>query len=706
VIDEVTFAVRARRAPQDHEIEIDVRATGLNFRDALNALGMLPGTLHRIGGECAGVVVRAGTASGFSPGERVMAFCPGQSGSFVTVAAAQVERKPERLSFAQAAALPVVTMTALYALERVAEVQRGERVLIHAAAGGLGLAATQLALAKGAIVFATAGSPEKRDYVRALGVEHVMDSRKPGFADEIAARTEDRGVDVVLNSLGGAFIAEGMRALAPGGRFVEVGKRDVLTADEARALRPDVAYTLFDLGEEAQADATLIPALFAQVRAMIDDGTLQPLPVNAEPYANARVALADLARARRIGKVVLVHGTHGAGAPPIRADATYAITGGFGALGLKAAAWLAGRGATSLVIIGRHEPDDAQPALEALRAGGVDVRTIIADCTDANAMRALAACLPSEQPLRGVVHCAGTLADATLLEQTADAFVTVAAPKVAGALAVHQAAAAHDLELFVLFSSAAATLGSAGQANYAAANAALDEVARTLRARGFAALSVAWGPWAGGGMAESEHVRRRLEELVPFDAASGFAAVEAALAEGVGDPVALQVRAWDRFLALRGAAGRDPFFAALRGARDGTTATGDAPGFGTTLAALEPAARRRALLDHLQLQAAHILGVREGERIDERIPLHDRGLDSLMSVELRNALGKSLGIKLSPTLAFDYPTLAEIADHVLGRMFEETAPPADPKSEVETIAELSDAEAEALLIRELEGADV
>ncbi|HZX69000.1 MAG TPA: type I polyketide synthase, partial [Candidatus Elarobacter sp.] len=705
VIDEVAFAVRARRAPQAHEVEIDVRATGLNFRDALNALGMLPGTLHKIGGECAGVVVRAGTASGFSPGERVMAFCPGESGSFVTVAAAQVERKPERLSYAQAAALPVVTMTALYALERVAKLKRGERVLIHAAAGGLGLAAVQLALGRGAIVFATAGSPEKRDYVRALGVEHVMDSRKPGFADEIAARTAGRGVDVVLNSLGGAFIAEGLRSLARGGRFVEVGKRDVLTPDEARALRPDVAYTLFDLGEEAQADASLIPALFAQLRAMIDDGTLQPLPVNAEPYANARVALADLARARRIGKVVLVHGAHGEGAPPIRADASYAITGGFGALGLQAAAWLADRGATSLVIVGRHERDDAQPALQALRAGGVDVRAVVADCTDPLAMRALAASLPEAQPLRGVVHCAGALADATLLEQAPDAFVTVGAPKVAGALAVHQAAAAHDLELFVLFSSAAATLGSAGQANYAAANAALGEVGRILRARGFAALSVAWGPWAGGGMAASEHVRRRLEELVPFDAASAFATVEVSLADGLGDPVALQVRSWDRFLALRGVAGRDPFFAALRSARN-AAAPGDAPSFGATLATAEPAARRRLLLDHLQAQAGQILGVRAGERIDEQMALHDRGLDSLMSVELRNALGRSLGVKLSPTLAFDYPTLAEIADHVLGRMFEETAVPADLVSEVETIAALSDAEAEALLLRELEGADV
>jgi len=705
VIDEVAFAVRARRAPQAHEVEIDVRATGLNFRDALNALGMLPGTLHKIGGECAGVVVRAGTASGYSPGERVMAFCPGQSGSFVAVAAAHVERKPERLSFAQAAALPVVTMTALYALERVANLQRGERVLIHAAAGGLGLAAVQLALGKGAIVFATAGSPEKRGFVRALGVEHVMDSRKPGFADEIAEHTGGRGVDVVLNSLSRAFIAEGLRSLARGGRFVEVGKRDVLTADEARALRPDVVYTLFDLGEEAQTDATLIPALFAQVRAMVDDGTLQPLPVNAEPYANARAALADLARARRIGKVVLVHGMHGEGAPPIRADASYAITGGFGALGLKAAAWLADRGATSLVIVGRHEHDDSQVALQSLRAAGVAVRAVVADSTDPIAMRALGASLPDAQPLRGVVHCAGTLADATLLEQTPDAFVTVAAPKVAGALAVHQAAAENDLELFVLFSSAAAALGSAGQANYAAANAALDEVARILRARGFAALSVAWGPWAGGGMAESEQVRRRLEELVPFDATSGFAAVEAALAEGLGDPVALQVRSWDRFLALRGAAGREPFFGGLRSARNGA-APSDVPNFGATLVAAEPAARRRLLLDHLQAQAAQILGVRAGERIDEQIALHDRGLDSLMSVELRNALGGSLGVKLSPTLAFDYPTLAEIADHVLGRMFEETAAPADLNDDVKTIAALSDAEAESLLIRELEGADV
>lgn len=452
LIDDVAFEVRERRAPAPDEIEIAVRATGLNFRDALNAMGMLPGYAQTIGGECAGVVARAGAAAGFAPGDAVMAFAPGQSGSFVTVRAADAVPKPAGLSFEQAAALPAVSMTAIYALERVARLQAGESVLIHAAAGGLGLAALHVARARGATVYATAGSEEKRAFVRALGAAHVMDSRSLGFAEQVLARTGGRGVDVVLNALSGAFIAEGFAALALGGRFVEVGKRGVLSADEARALRPDVAYTVFDLGEQAQRDPQLVPKLLAQTVRMIERHEFPPLPVTAYAFADARTALSDLAHARRIGKIVV---THGAQATP-----------------------------------GRGE--------------------------------------------RG-----GAAASATLATEL---------------------------------------------------NAA------------------------------------------------------------------------------------------------------DAP------------ARRRLLLEHLRRQAALVLGLDAAITIDELRPLHELGLDSLKSVELRNVLAKVLQLRLSPTMAFDYPSLGQLTDHLLGRMFGAPVPVAAP-SETDAIVALSETEAEALLLLELQGAN-
>ena len=699
VLDDVAFAVRPRRAPAPHEIEVAVRANGLNFRDALQALAMLPGTSPTLGFECAGVVVRAGAASGFAPGDAVMAYCPGECASYVTVSARHAVAKPHAVSFAQAAALPIVTMTALYALERVARLRPGQTILIHAAAGGLGLAAVQLALATGATVFATAGSARKRDAVRAMGVEHVMDSRGAGFGATIAERTNGRGVDVVLNSLTGDRLVEGLRAVASGGCFIEVGKRDVLDAGEAHALRPDVTYARFELGEEGLRDDTLVPSLLARTRALVEAGALAPLPVTAYPFARASRALDDLAHARLIGKAVLAHDAHAAA---IDAGATYLVTGGFGALGTRTARWLARRGARAVVLAGPRERDDARATVAELRALGVDVRTAEADVADVRAMRALVASIAPERPLRGVVHCAGTLADGTLREQSRSAFETVATPKVAGTVALHHALRGHDLDFFVLFSSAAAVLGAAGQANYAAANAAMTAVARVRRAHGQPATPIAWGPWDGAGMASSDAARRRIDAVVPFDERTGFAALDAALASECAEPVALRVPSWARVASSRSA--HDRFLARLAG-EPAARAHEHAGTLIETLAAHGAENRRRLLSEHVERTAAAILGLPDGARIDDDVPLHDRGLDSLMSVELRNALVKSLGVSLSPTVALDYPTIPQLVDHVLARAFSSTTLAA-PADDATAIAALTDDEAEALLSLELEAADV
>jgi acyl transferase domain-containing protein/NADP-dependent 3-hydroxy acid dehydrogenase YdfG/acyl carrier protein len=705
LIDEIAFTRIARVAPAAHEVEIETRATGLNFRDALNALGMLGDASLRLGGECAGVVARVGEGSRFAPGDAVMAFCPGQSSSFVTVPDRDVVLKPPAVSFAEAAGLPIAVMTALYAFERVTALAPGESVLVHAGAGGVGLAAVQLALAKGTRVFATAGSQEKRDYLRAIGVELVLDSRSPGFGAALREHTHGRGVDVVLNSLSGPLITEGLNALAPGGRFIEIGKRNVLTPDEAHALRADVTYTIFDLGEEAARDRALIPALLAQTRELLVSGLLKPLPVHVAPYADARAAIKGLARARHIGKHVLLHrARHDALA--VRSDAAYLITGGLGAIGIRCAQWLAGRGAKHLILVGRRERAETDDIIAALRRSGTNVRIAIADCTDPVVLRACIGALPAGVSLRGVVHCAGELADATLLQQTPDRFALTAAAKVGGAVALHQACADHDLDLFVLFSSAAGILGSPGQANYAAANAVMDELARIRRARGLPAVTVQWGPWTGGGMASDETVRQRLDDFVPLDAAAGFGALQTILNAGLDEAAVLPVRAWDRFLSARGDAGRDPFFAEIAAAARNAETAPDAPAFGVLLAAQSASGRRRMLLENVHRAAVVVLGLSDGERIGEDVPLHDRGLDSLMSVELRNALAKSLALKLSPTLALDYPTVGAITDHLLIRLFGDANVSGAVVDDEAAIAALSEADAEELLLRELAGADV
>ncbi len=354
------------RAPAAGEVEIRVHATGLNFKDVLNTLGMYPGDAGPLGGECAGEVVSVGAGvSGVAVGERVAAIAPGAFRSYVTAPAELVVPLPTDMSYATGASIPIAFVTAAYTLLHLAKLQAGERVLIHAAAGGVGLAAVQLAQRAGAEVFATAGSAAKRAYLRELGVAHVLDSRTLAFAEEVKAATGGRGVDVVLNSLAGEFIPASLGLLAPGGRFLEIGKSGLLSAEEAAALGHDRRYFAVDWSVDAVENPQLIRSLLEDVMAAIAAGELTPLPLRQFAQEDAQAAFRYMAQARHTGKIVVMHDVASAeGDRPgrIRADFTYLITGGLRGLGLRVARWLAERGASSLALVGRSAPGAAEQA--------------------------------------------------------------------------------------------------------------------------------------------------------------------------------------------------------------------------------------------------------------------------------------------------------------------------------------------------------
>ena len=232
ILDEMTLRETDRREPGPGEVEIRVRAVGLNFRDVLIAMDLIPPLYQDsldVGFECVGEIVAVGAGvEGLEVGDSVVAFAPGCLGSYITADASFVMPRPARLSFEEAATLPIAFFTAHYALNHLGRLAEGERVLIHAAAGGVGQAALRIARRAGAEIFATAGSPEKREFLRSLGVQHVMDSRSLDFADEVMELTDGEGVDVVLNSLAGEFIPKSLSTLRPGGRFLEIGKVDFL----------------------------------------------------------------------------------------------------------------------------------------------------------------------------------------------------------------------------------------------------------------------------------------------------------------------------------------------------------------------------------------------------------------------------------------------------------------------------------------------
>uniref|UniRef100_UPI0003618D2F type I polyketide synthase n=1 Tax=Nocardiopsis lucentensis TaxID=53441 RepID=UPI0003618D2F len=495
--------------PGPGEVRVRVTASALNFIDVMKALGTYPdpsgGDLF--GGECAGRVTDVGEGvAGLEPGQRVVACVFGAIASHVTLSADHVRPVPDHIGDAEAATLPLVAMTAWYGLCDLARLEAGETVLIHSAAGGLGQAAVQVARSVGATVIATAGSEDKRRLLRESGIEHVFDSRDLSWADGVRAATGGRGVDVVLNSLSGAAIGLGMRVLAEDGRFVEVGKKDIYQGRslDLSEFRKGVSFAAVDLAGLMSRRPGRFAHLLDRVWDRVREGDLTPLPYTERPFAEAAEALRDMARGTHVGKIVLTDPDTVTSIAPeampdgrLRADGAYLITGGLGALGLSLAEHLADRGARHLTLVGRSRPDDrARERIAALGERGVRVSTASADVSDAAEVGKLLAGLREDgAPLCGVVHAAGVLDDATIATLTPEAAERVLAPKVDGARHLDALTADDPLDLFVLFSSAAALVGNVGQAAYAAANAYLDSLAVARRHRGLPALSVQWGPF-------------------------------------------------------------------------------------------------------------------------------------------------------------------------------------------------------------------
>jgi NADPH:quinone reductase-like Zn-dependent oxidoreductase/acyl carrier protein len=671
-LDDLSFQPRPRVAPAAHEVEVEIHAAGLNFRDVLNALGQYPGDAGLMGFEAVGIVAAVGSGvTGLQEGDEVVVMAaPGCIGSFHTVDARFVLPKPRGLTFEEAVTLPATFLTAWYALHVLGHIGSGDRILIHAAAGGVGLAAVQIARAAGAEVFATAGSEEKRAYLRSLGVEHVMSSRTLDFADEIAERTRGAGVSMVLNSLNGDFIPRSFDVLAPHGRFLEMGKIGVWDQERVRAHHPTAEYRPFDLAAVARVSPALILEMWNDVVTLAGEGTLKPLPATVFPMSDATEAFRYMAQARHIGKIVLSRAEEIRRREPlIRGNATYLITGGLGALGIAVAQWLGEKGARHIVLAGRRGPDArAEAAIATLRESGVEVLTAQANVAEREDVERLAARIRAFMPpLRGVIHAAGMLDDGMLRDQSWERFRRVMEPKAVGAWNLHQATRQDRLDLFVCFSSIAAIIGNLGQSNYAAANAFLDALAAARRKLGLAATSINWGPWAGAGMAASLGDERFTAQGIRFlDPAAALRALEVVLRDGLTQCAVADVD-WQRWAAHHDIDARGGLFAELvspttKSAPPSTSPKRDIAG---ELRDALPIERRNLLQRFLQSLAREVLGYGESEVIAADRPLGDQGFDSLMTVDMRNRLSKILGATLPASLLFDHPTIERVADYLL-----------------------------------------
>jgi NADPH:quinone reductase-like Zn-dependent oxidoreductase/acyl carrier protein len=587
-----------------------------------------------------------------------------------------------------------VFLTAHYAFTHLARLEKGERVLIHAGAGGVGMAAIQLAQRLGCEIFATAGSERKRALVASMGVTHVFSSRDTGFAEEIRKITGPRGLDVVLNALTGEILTESIALLRPGGRFLEMGKREILDADRLARSYPDVVYRAFDLSAVAAENPELGRGMLEDLLAGFAAGELTPLPRTIFAIEDAQAAFRFMSQARHIGKIVLsqsevVRREEARATGAIRSDGTYLVTGGLGALGLRIARWLAASGAGAVVLASRRAPSaEVLASIEDLR-GASAVEAVTCDIGDRDAVaRTVAHIHDALPPLRGIIHAAGLLDDGIAGEQDAGRFEKVLWPKVAGTWNLHQATERLDLDFFVCFSSIASLLGNAGQSNYASANAFMDGFARFRRGSGLCGMSINWGPWADEGMA-SGAVAQKLEAqgvrlLDPETCIEvlGHLLVERPVQAGVMDID------WRAYCARHGIDAASGFYSRLGlGASPGaakavTVQDASAETLKQLADALE-AQRPKLMLNMLQRMAKGILGYGDSETLESDRPLSDQGFDSLMSVELRNRMSKAFDKPLAASLLFDHPTLDKLGAYMLGevlRLGPAPEPQADPSS--------------------------
>ncbi len=663
-----------------HDVRVAVEATGLNFWDVFRSLGFIQeGDLGR---EMCGHVVDIGSeVSSVSIGDRVVGLGFGAFGPEMTTREELVAPAPARMSASDLATIPTAYVSAALSYE-YSGLKAGDRVLVHAGAGGVGLAAIQLAQATGAEVFATASAP-KQSYLRSLGVEHVFDSRQTTFGQEILEATNGVGVDVVLNSLTSeGFIDASLSCLAHDGRFVELAARDILSKEEMAAVRPDVAYDILDMDSLKKTDPAWVGKVLRGVMARLAAGEVNPLTHSRWPLAEAGAALDFMRSARHTGKIVLTP-------PPLmqgrlRHDRTYLVAGGLGGIGCAVAGWLADRGAGAIVLNGRRDPNaEAEAVIDALRGRGVTVEVELADVTDAAAVDAMLARMDAAlPPLGGVIHSVGVLSDAVLTNQTWESFERVLWPKIVGAWNLHRATADRDLDLFILFSSLVGVMGNPGQANHAAANAFLDQLAGHRRALGLPGQAIAWGAWSDIG--EAEEQRERIEERRAalggrwFTPQQGLQALDRLVREDATTSVVMSMD-WTVF--EEAVEDRPPLVDELLSADDSADDATAADDILTQLRSAPATEHEQVLASFLQQEVQAVLRLSEAPAA--AVGFFDLGMDSLMAVELRNRLNRAFDgeYTASNTMVFDYPDIASLAGHLTGELGEVAGAPALPEPE-------------------------
>jgi acyl transferase domain-containing protein/NADPH:quinone reductase-like Zn-dependent oxidoreductase/acyl carrier protein len=686
-----------RVAPGQGELEIEVRAAGLNFRDVMYAMGLLPDEAlesgfagQTVGMELSGVVTRTGPGvTDLKSGDEVIAFAPKAFSTHALTKAEAVMKKPGAWSFEAAATIPTAFFTVYYALVELARVRAGERLLIHGAAGGVGIAAIQLARHLGLEIFATAGSEEKRDFIRMLGVDHVLDSRSLRFADEIMVMTGGVGVDVILNSLAGEAIVKNLKILRPFGRFLELGKRDFYENNRLglRPFRNNITYHGIDADQLMAVNPALTGELFAKITALFAEGVLHPLPHTVFDSSEIAEAFRYMQHSKQVGKVIVTSPGHTAGKVipasrpgplSLREDATYLVTGGTSGFGLQTAQWLARCGARSLVLASRRGilNDEGRGIVSGLTSSGVNVEIVSCDVGSRDSLSQVLDRIRSTMPpLRGVVHSAMVIEDGLLMNLSESQLEKVLRPKISGAMLLDELTRRDRLDLFVLYSSATSVFGNPGQGAYVAANLALEALASRRASESLPSTCVAWGPIGDAGyLARNQQIKNALVSRMggrALDSEEALETLGSLITQGVVNVAWLDLD-WEKLAKFLPSV-ESPRFEAFRHELEEQSAHGgEVRSIREQFAGLNQDQAIELLQEHLAQSIAGILRM-DAAQLDHRKSLFDVGMDSLMAVELAATLEESLSIKLPMMILSEGPTLQKLAQRIAGMILNDAS---------------------------------
>ncbi len=686
-LDTLRFVPFQMPSCESRQVSIEVKSAGMNFRDILKALALYPGEApdaRIFGDEVAGIVTAVGTeVTHVKPGDRVFGIAAFGLATHTLARAGDIRRIPANLSFDQAATLPVVFMTAWHALKNVARMRAGESILIHAGAGGVGMAAIQIAQHLKVEVIATAGSAMKRSLLETLGVKHVIDSRRADFAEAIMELTAGRGVDVILNSLAGEAIPMGLSCLAEFGRFIEIGKRDIYqnTRIPLWPMRRNVSFHVVAMDAVFSGDEQLASQLLQEIAELVEVGALSPPPFRSFPACRVDAAFRLMAQGKHVGKVVVAFSDAfiARRAEPlalpfaVQQNGSYLITGALGGFGKVIARWLVECGARYLILASRSGAvaPEAESFVEDLRARGVHLRVVKADVSSPSEVsRLMAEIREGDQRLKGVFHLAMVIDDAPLNALTSERMRSVMAPKASGAWLLHQATREMDLDCFVMFSSVSSIFGNPAQGNYAAANAFLDVLAHYRHALGLPALTVNWGVLGGEGyVARNERVAEFLARQGTSAISPGevTALLDAFLVSRISQVIAIRVdwAKWRQF--FRGAQENPTFQEIFASGADEQETTGAGSDWRLKIESTPPEERETVIAQAVREIVGSVLRVKPDSLRDDQ-PLTDLGLDSLMGAEIENSLESALGVGLPPTSLMRARTVSQIAALIAGHM--------------------------------------